>query len=391
MQNAKLILFELRKNLLNFKNIFLLIVLPLIVVVLFNFAFNNLVEDESIVNIGLIDEEDTSTSRYLIEQLLEDKDISNLINFQPITEKDYIKKVKNKEYNAVLIIPENFTSNLISMKNTPIEIIYNKDDTLTSYALDIVSGSFSTYIEEVQKHISSTYYSTEGNEKLSRYTEKINNNISFIMIGEVFGRKNGIIRRELEEVNSTSSPAYFIIMIEILILSFITLYFSYKYREEKNIIEKLKSSGMKGWKIKILKTLSYMILINLQIFLVFIPLFYFLTDKLDFKMILFINLSVLFLIGLWFFVSSFIEKTHNFILTGSLIIIFSNLFGGTLFPLVLMTYRLKTLSKFTLNYWFGRKLLIIHNGGFDWAIFTATLVGAITFYYLSEKGDELNA
>ena len=391
MQNAKLIVFELKKNLFNSKNIAVLIVLPLLVVVLFNFAFKDLVDDKPIIKIGLIDEENTSTSRYLVEQLLKDEDISNLINIETVEGNKEIEKIKNKEYNGIFKIPVNFTSNLINMKNTPIEIIYNKNDPLTSYALDVVTDSFSLYIEEVQKHISSTYYTTKELNNLNQYTEKINNNISLIMIGEVFNRKLGLLKNELEDIPSTSSPAYLIIMIEILILSFTTLFFIYKYKEEKKINDKLKTIGIKSWRIKILKTISYMILINLQIVLVYIPIFYYLTKTFEIEKIIFLNLIVFFMLGMWFFISSLIKKSENFILLGSLIIIFSNLFGGTLFPIVLMTYRLKFLSKFTINYWFGKEFLLLSNENADYSILLITAILALAFYFLSERGDELNA
>lgn len=391
MNYAKLVIFELKRNLLNSKNIAILIVLPLLVVVLFNFAFKDLVEDKPIMNLGLVDEENSSTSRYLIEQLLEDEDISKLINIETIDKNNEVEKISNKEYNAVLKIPANFTSNLINMKNTPIEIIYNKNDSITSYSLEIVTKSFSQYIEEVQKHISTTYYTTKEIENLNKNTEKINNNISLIMIGEVFNRKMGILKKELIDIPSTSSVDYLIIMIEILILSFTSLFFTYKYREENKINNKLKTMGIKGLKIKILKVTSYMILINLQIILIFAILFYYLTGTFLITQILFLNLIVLFLFGMWFLISSFIRKKENFILTGSLIIIFSNLFGGTLLPIALMTYRLKSLSKLTINYWFGKELLFLTSGNQSTYIFVITAILALIFLFLSEKGDELNA
>src|SRR6056297_2525719 len=172
LRKLKLIGFELKNNIFNIKVLTIVIVLPLLAVVLFNFAFKDFVSQGPIFKLGLVDNENSPTSSYLIEQLLQDEDITSLINFKKIDDKNSISKIEKGELNGVLIIPKDFTDSLINMKNTPIELIYNENDVLISYALNTVADSFSLYIEEVQKSISANYYTTSKIDELKEDTQK---------------------------------------------------------------------------------------------------------------------------------------------------------------------------------------------------------------------------
>ena len=391
LRKLKLIGFELKNSIFNIKVLTIVIVLPLLVVVLFNFAFKDFVSKEPILKLGIVDNENSATSNYLIEELLKDQDITSLISFKKVDDKNSISKVKKGELNGVLKIPKDFTDSLINMKNTPIEIIYNENDVLISYALNTVADSFSLYIEEVQKSISANYYTTSKIDELKEDTQKINNNISLIMISEVFNRKMGIIKNELQNIPTTSSGIYFLVMVEILILSYVSLYFTYKFMKEKDINRKIQTLGFKRGEIKVIKIISYLILINIQILTIFNPIYYFLSGNILFKNILYLNIISLFLFSLWFFLSSFTQKPEKFILISTLIIVFNNLLGGTLFPLQLMTYKLKILSQFTLNYWFGIEFLHIITGNTNMYILVTFLIVPIVFFLISMRGDALDA
>lgn len=391
IRKLKLIGFELKNSIFNIKVLTIVIVLPLLVVVLFNFAFKDFVSKEPILKLGIVDNENSATSNYLIEELLKDQDITSLISFKKVDDKNSISKVKKGELNGVLKIPKDFTDSLINMKNTPIEIIYNENDVLISYALNTVADSFSLYIEEVQKSISANYYTTSKIDELKEDTQKINNNISLIMISEVFNRKMGIIKNELQNIPTTSSGIYFLVMVEILILSYVSLYFTYKFMKEKDINRKIQTLGFKRGEIKVIKIISYLILINIQILTIFNPIYYFLSGNILLKNILYLNIISLFLFSLWFFLSSFTQKPEKFILISTLIIVFNNLLGGTLFPLQLMTYKLKILSQFTLNYWFGIEFLHIITGNTNMYILVTFLIVPIVFFLISMRGDALDA
>ena len=218
--------FELKNSILNIKILMIVIVLPLLTVVLFNFAFSSLIDQGPLFDVGLVDKEKTPTSTYLIQEILKDDDITSLINFVQVKEEQSLEKVQSGELKGVFIIPENFTDNLIKMKNTPMELIYKENDIVVAYAVNGISDSFSRYIQEVQKSISATYYTTSKFENLKDHTQKINNSISFIMISEIFNRKNGIIQNQLENIPTTTSGVYFLVMVELLIISFISLYFT---------------------------------------------------------------------------------------------------------------------------------------------------------------------
>ncbi|MDW7667899.1 MAG: ABC transporter permease [Bacillota bacterium] len=391
LRKIKLIGFELKNSIFNLKVLTIVIVLPLLAVVLFNFAFKDFVSQDPVFKLGLVDKENSPTSSYLIEQLLQDEDITSLISFEKIDDENSISKVERGEINGVFKIPEDFTDSLINMKNNPIEIIYNKNDVLISYALNAVADSFSLYIEEVQRSISATYYTTSKIEDLKENTQKINNNISIIMIGEVFNRKMGIIKNELEDIPTTSSGIYFLVMIEILILSYVSLYFTYKFMKEKHLNRKIQTLGLKRGEIKIIKLISYLILINMQILIIFIPIYYLLMGDFVLKNVLYLNLISIVLFSLWFLISSFIKKPENFILISTLIIVFNNLLGGTLFPLALMPYNLKLLSQFTFNYWFGVEFLHMITGNTNMFILAVFLILSLTFLLISMRGDALDA
>jgi ABC-type multidrug transport system permease subunit len=391
LKKLKLMGFELKNSILNIKILMIVIVLPLLTVVLFNFAFSSLIDQGPLFDVGLVDKEKTPTSTYLIQEILKDDDITSLINFVQVKEEQSLEKVQSGELKGVFIIPENFTDNLIKMKNTPMELIYKENDIMVAYAVNGISDSFSRYIQEVQKSISATYYTTSKFENLKDHTQKINNSISFIMISEIFNRKNGIIQNQLENIPTTTSGVYFLVMVELLIISFISLYFTYNYKKEKLLNKKIQTVGFKKYEIKILKMASYIVFINIQIAIIFVPIFYYLTEGISLKYILFLNLISLFLFSLWFLISSLIKKENIFISISTLIIVTSNLFGGTLFPLVLMPYNLQVVSKMTPNYWLGREFLYLITGNVNIINIGIIIFLTTAFLYLSMKGDGIDA
>src|SRR6056297_403220 len=101
IRKLKLIGFELKNSIFNIKVLIIVIVLPLMAVVLFNFAFKDFISQEPIFKLGIIDNENSTTSNYLIEQLLLDEDITSLINFEKIEDKESISKIEKGELRGI--------------------------------------------------------------------------------------------------------------------------------------------------------------------------------------------------------------------------------------------------------------------------------------------------
>ncbi|MBO7335742.1 MAG: ABC transporter permease, partial [Lachnospiraceae bacterium] len=82
----------------------------------------------TVITVGIVDHEQSNYSEMLKTYFAENEDFNAFVNIYEGTEEEVNARFEKGELDFYFIIPENFTSEMIGMKNTPIKAVINSDD-----------------------------------------------------------------------------------------------------------------------------------------------------------------------------------------------------------------------------------------------------------------------
>src|SRR5665648_103608 len=126
-----LIGFNLKTILFDYRKLFLIFIVPLLILFfigLFLNSNNNIDSPTEKISIGVVDLEQSAISKMLIGNITKEETLSNLMSFQILEEDRAIENLKKGEITAFIVIPENFSSGLLNMQNPPLKIVNNGEN-----------------------------------------------------------------------------------------------------------------------------------------------------------------------------------------------------------------------------------------------------------------------
>lgn len=347
--------FNLKNILLDYRKLFLIFILPLLILLIIGLLLNNENNIDSPtekINIGIVDLEQTPISKMLIGNITGEDTISNLMSFQILEESIAIDKLKEGKLTAYIVIPENFSTGLLNMENPPLRIVNNGENIFEFFIIHQTVESFSKYVTYVEICTASEYEAIIEMGYSVEEALKVNDAVSLKLIFDTLGRKTLFDNIPIFEFPSVSSLLYHGISVIVLILFYITTIGSVDAINDSysGVFKKIKLSGVSSFAYYISKAIAYTFVSTAWIFLTILIYISIFKIPVDIYILFLTLLSLCFVLNsFWIFIGRLINNKNNFLGFNSILIVILAFTGGTFFPISLMPFSISKYIKYVPN------------------------------------------
>ncbi|KGX87400.1 ABC transporter permease [Pontibacillus litoralis] len=157
MSVFSLALNELRGTILRPAPLFLSIFIPfMLALVVFSIGVS-LKEDIPIIEVAIVDEDQTFETKALVKQLSNEEDIQEVLQLTTVDEAEARTMFASGDTPAIIHIPADFTSSLRAGENTPLRVITNQHTPLQANMVELLLSSGSQYISASQSAVNTVY------------------------------------------------------------------------------------------------------------------------------------------------------------------------------------------------------------------------------------------
>jgi ABC-2 type transport system permease protein len=342
------------KLLFSFRRTLFFLVLCLVVFFAMTFIYKDASLQQGIldqVKVGLVDEENSTFSRVLLQNFKNNEAFSKLFTVIDGPSEALLEQFNKNELTAIVYIPAGFTKSLLHYENTPIRLLLNPHNPLKNQVLVATLSSFSEYIASVD---SATYSAWEVlNTRLPK--EKVirmNELYSIEMIGFALNRQQFFDFKPITTIPSASPEVYFLLSILIILSSFLSLQAALQLNSELEwrCLQRFLTTPQIRFSYMISK-LAIVILHNglLMIFLgIVISIF---TQNTFIPYIGFLVTTLLTFSAFSLFMGALLKGRDLLLNVLSLLFLLFAIIGGNFIPLQLMPESIQWIARMTPNYW----------------------------------------
>jgi ABC-type Na+ efflux pump permease subunit len=343
--------------------------LPFLLYGIFAFAFSNMMQREADISpmrVAVVDKENSTLSRMLINNFKDNRSFSNMVNMDIIEYPEAEKSFERNELTGIIVIPEGFSRSLIYIENYPIEVVLNKREPLKSSVLKNMMESYGIYVSSVEKSIIAFIEFLEEYDFTQEQLTGINEKMSIDLIFTALSRGNLFEQKVLDNIPSAASTEYFIVAILVLILMYNGVTAGNFMLKEINsgCYKRTLTSTVGPLRIILGKWLSFSAFGVVQALFFILPVALVgkvLHQDLILNMLLYMSITILFIISIFIFLATFFQKEEVFIAVGNIFVFICALAGGSFLPLQLMPLEIQKLASITPNYWIIKGSMYIVN------------------------------
>ena len=351
----------------------ILLAMPFILMTIMGMALGGLFAkgpELSKIDVAVVNYDDGKLSEDFIEEILKGDELSKLLNVMETDKERAMYLVRIGDISSVIIIPSDFTSQIMKNKSTEINIYGDPGQEIRASIIRSITNAYTNKISSIMVGIST------GWESLTKLGKKTNQTEIAMYIPSMI---NEMIEKDVEDLvkieeentsqkESLSSMQYYAAGMSTMFVLFSAMFGAdsiLKERDDKTLA-RLLSSPMKKHSVLGGKLLGIFIIGILQ-FTAYIT-----ATKLIFNvnwgrsiigLVLLPISTVIATTGMTIFFAS-IVKTRNAVGGISQIFIQSmSALGGSMFPTSLLPPWLRFFSNFTINKWSMDGLLSLMSGG----------------------------
>src|SRR5690625_4307669 len=218
----------------------LLLLLPLFIIgmILFLVASFFQVDDGLIINIGVVDQ-DQSEETTMIVNLLEESSELGTLHIESLSEFEANEKIANNELSSYIVLPDNFAEHLYAGQSVNLAVYGNREQALESQMIYELINSLMRHIQTAQANILliNEYASRTTIDDSARSELVINEFMRSLM--NVLGRDQMVDEQWVENQAWQSPQQYFILSTYFIVVTLWLLILNgYFYREEDDRLKK---------------------------------------------------------------------------------------------------------------------------------------------------------
>jgi ABC-2 type transport system permease protein len=316
------------------------------------------------VSLGIVDNEKSMMSKMLISSFRENKAFSKFVNVEVLEKKEAELRINQNELTAIVEIPEGFSKSIQYVENFPITVTLNEAQPLKSTIFKNMMQSYGKYISSVQIGVNSLYSFMVELPVTDKEIDNINNSVSVDLVLTAMSRSTFFNYHSYESIPSTNSLEYFLVALIVMFYMYIGLSAGGSLLQEKasGCVHRILGTSVSAYKLIAAKFVAYSVIASIYVIVFTVPAA--LLAKVDLEgnfllLIMFMIISIGFVIALSITLAVFFKEQSAFILFGNLFIFIAALLGGSLIPLQLMPASIQNAAKVTPNYWIIRGALYI--------------------------------
>lgn len=352
MRTLNVFIKEMKQYLSDIKlNILIYLVMPIIIASLYGIMYKSILDPNRTIpkfTIGYIDYDNSSMSKPLIS-IFKSKKLSNIVMLEEMTsEKDVKNSLTNGNFDVTIIIPKDFSHNILNGKNSSIQVLKSASGGInTDIAESIVKG----YVNSLNTN-RAIYSVLAKNIKNIVLTQKIYNEALPKII--VILNEKHVVDVNFNKSKKTDSKQEFAISMLVMFSLFVALKQAANTLKEKKdgTFERIKSASknMGSFYSGKLIAIGVMSIIQISFFIILTSL----ITGVKWGNILLVALIVLIhsisIAAITALLISFFKSQKLMTAVSMLIIMGMSMFSGAFYPSEYMSGNLKTISNLTINH-----------------------------------------
>lgn len=307
-----------------------------------------------------------------LKNILKSKEVSKMINYKKMGEASAKAKIKNGQLPVLIVIPKEYSKNIMAGKKTSIKIYSDPGDTVDSKIVESFVKSYTGDVSSVEAAVKAS------NGQLKNY--KLDGHMIINkLITQTKNSSSTLTESSLKAKNKLSAMQYYSAAMLAMYILFVASLGTTSMLEEREdgTLKKLFTTTASKFEIFCGKVLGVFFL---GVFDVIILISF---TKIAFKVdwgnslsgLIVLSLTMIFAsCGFSIFLSLIFKTAKSVSLTSSVIIMIMSFIGGSMFPLSQMPAVMQTASKFVLNNWALRGYLSLMMGSSISSIITPSIV-----------------
>ncbi len=196
----------------------ILVLLVLAVLGIAGIFFASGIQEPTAITIGIVDHEQSNYSDMLKTYFTENEDFNTFVNVFEGTDEEVSERFNNGELDFYFVIPENFTSDMIRMRNTPIKAVVNSEDKAKAAVYGALLESYSRYITSVEVNIESLTFKMREDGYDSDLRRDKNVEISWDLLFTALGKDEFFERTPYDRMASLPLADHYIYSVLILLV-----------------------------------------------------------------------------------------------------------------------------------------------------------------------------
>lgn len=335
------------------------LVLSLLVVCTIGLIFGQGFSDSETVTIGIVDNEKSSLSNMLTSYFTDNEDFNVFVNVFEGDEKQVRSEFMGGKLDMYFVIPENFTEDMIHMRNTPVKAVVNSADKTKAVVYKNLLDAYSTYITSVEVNIEALTFlmREEGYDSSQRSSENVS--ISWELAFTALGKDDFFDRIDLERTSGVSLVDYYIYSVLVMLVLYGGMITGFSVLKERNslVSVRLRTCSVSAFAQCFSKIFVNTVFMSVIFNLLCILMSSFGNIEFSFKAGMTIVLGI-FLSCLFFTILGVLIKSKgSFCFVANGLILLMTILGGGIIPVMYLPQSIVRVAQFMPNYWFISALL----------------------------------
>jgi len=359
---------DIRLFLRDWKACVLVLASPLVFISFFIYALSPYLEKSSFVEpfpLALVDKENTTQTRLLINQLEEIRIFSDV---RKMDEEEAIEALIDKEVGGVIIIPEDFTYSVSVGENKPVTVIGNGSMPLQAYIVKNTAQGAANLVSAAQSAINTIWYYGKKAGLPRDELDAMYNEAAMGYVMQAIGRTSVFDEAETGTGYDVTPAEYFTAALIVVFMMFAGMPGMKMLVVEKSggITTRLSAAPVRICKIVLSKLAVSLMLLVIQFGLIIL-----LTSKFfnnywgaPLKDVLMLFGALILAVSAWSVLTASISPTPaSADIIGNLGILLMAVLGGSIYPLTSMPEGIRRISMLTINRWAMDGFMILFSGG----------------------------
>ena len=308
----------------------------------------------TVITVGIVDHEQSNYSDMLKTYFAENEDFNAFVNIYEGTEEEVNSRFEKGELDFYFVIPENFTSEMIGLKNTPIKAVINSDDKAKAAIYGALLESYSRYITSVEVNIESLTFRMRAEDYDRDLIREKNIEISWDLVMTALGKDAFFEREVFDRMASLPLTDHYIYSVLILLVLYSGMLTGYAVLLERKsgVRARLVSCGISPARTIISKVLVYGTLMSAAFLAVMTVMKQFGKIEFSFGTGLFLT-ALIFGAGIVFSILALLIRSKNgYCFFSNMAILLMTILGGGIIPVMYLPNALSKFAQFMPGYRF---------------------------------------
>ncbi len=311
------------------------------------------------IAMGVADNDASDYSNILISYFRDNEVFNSYIEVVEASEEELESRFFDGELDIYLVIPKDFTVNLININNVAMKAVINSSDPTKAVVYRNLLESYSRYITAVEAGCQTLYDVMRADGYDRSDVESENVAVSYDLIFTALGKDAFFEREYIERFEGISLVNYYIYSLVMLLVLYIGAFAGLSGLKEKlgSAQKRLATIGRSPLFGKLSKAFAYTLVCGglLCIVLIAVNLFSPVTVRPGAVAVVlgavFVSCFVFVVFGSCF------KSLGSYIITANMLILLMTVAGGGIIPIMYLPEAMASVARFTPNYWFIRMLL----------------------------------